>query len=411
MLSKDQEQLLTRVGPGTPMAKLFREYWVPAVRSGALVANGAPKRVRLFGENYVAFRAADGRVGFFDEACPHRRASLALARSGDNALRCIYHGWKIDVSGRVVDAPAEGTNPRLRQFLDSVAVKPYPMHEAGGMVWVYLGARDRPPAFPEFEFTRLTAGRVHVRRAELHYNWLQGFEAHLDAAHLPILHSSLLRDAGSIDRDVGLALANAAPDMELESTAYGFHEAALRSMPDGSRYARMRHVILPCFTFVPTAPGSPCSGRAIVPIDDEHTAEWYFLYHPERAISGEEIETQWRGAAGDDDNFAANLGSVENLWHQDRHAMERGHWTGFTRCVPFEDFSVSSSMGVFTDRTKERLGPSDAVLVHARKALLDALDSFSRTGVVPWQSQAIDFGAIRATTRNLAAGEDWRKAA
>jgi hypothetical protein len=276
---------------------------------------------------------------------------------------------------------------------------------------VYLGARNPAPAFPEFEFNSLPAGHVHVRRAVLNYNWLQGFEAHLDAAHLPILHSSLLRDAGSIDRDVGLALANAAPDMELETTPYGFHEAALRNLPDGSRYARMRHVILPCFTLVPTAPGSPCSGRAIVPIDDDHTAEWYFLYHAERPIRAEEIETQWHGASEDDDNFAANLGSVDNLWQQDREAMKNGHWTGLTRCVPFEDFTVSSSMGVHTDRTKERLGPSDAVLVHARKALLDALETFTRTGVAPWRPPSLDLGAIRATTSTLAAGEDWRKAA
>jgi phthalate 4,5-dioxygenase len=295
MLSRQHEELLTRVGPGTPMARLFREYWLPAVRSASLEADGAPKRVRLFGENYVAFRAADGRVGFLDEACPHRRASLALARSGGNALRCIYHGWKIDVTGRVVDAPCEATNPRLPQFLESVSVRPYPVREGGGMVWVYLGVREQPPAFPLFEFNNLPPAQVHVRRAVLNYNWLQGFEAHLDAAHLAVLHSSLLRDARSIDRDVDLALANAAPDMELESTPYGLHEAAIRRMPDGSRYARMRHVILPCFTLVPTAPDSPCSGRAIVPIDDDHTAEWYFLYHTSRPIRDEEIDVQWRG--------------------------------------------------------------------------------------------------------------------
>jgi phthalate 4,5-dioxygenase oxygenase subunit len=411
MLLREQEDLLTRVGPGSPMSRLFREYWLPAARSAGLEADGPPSRIRLFGDNYVAFRAADGRVGFFDERCPHRGASLALARSGDNALRCIYHGWKIDVSGRVVDAPCEAGNPRLKDFLESVSVRPYPVREAGGMVWVYLGKRERPPAFPMFEFNKLPAGHVHVRRAVLNYNWLQGFEAHLDAAHLAVLHSSNMIATGSIDRDVKLALENVAPEMELEPTRYGLREAALRSMPDGSCYARMRHVILPCFTLVPTAPGSPSSGRAIVPIDDEHTAEWYFLYHQQRPISREEIAVQWKGAAEDDDNFAANLGSAENLWHQDRRAMKEGHWTGLTRCIPFEDFTVSSSMGVRADRTRERLGPSDMVLVHARKALLDALEAFEKGAAPPWQSEEIDFGAIRATTCRLVPGEDWRKAA
>jgi phenylpropionate dioxygenase-like ring-hydroxylating dioxygenase large terminal subunit len=411
MLHREQEELLTRVGRGTPMASLFREYWLPAARSAALEAGGAPQRVRLFGENYVAWRDSEGHAGFLNEACPHRGASLALARNENNALHCIYHGWKIDVKGRVLDAPCEASNPRLQQFVDSVRARDYPVREAGGMLWVYLGKRKQPPPFPSFEFNNLPAGHVFVRRAVLNYNWLQGFEAHLDAAHLAVLHSSNMRVAAeALDRGSSLALDNVAPVMDLEAMPYGLREAAIRDMPDGTRYARMRHVILPCFTMVPSAPGSPRSGRAIVPIDDEHTAEWYFLYRDDRPVSREEIAAQWVGAADDDDNFAANLGTAENLWHQDRHAMKQGHWTGLTRCIPFEDFTVSTSMGVQVDRSQERLGPSDAVLVHARKALLDALEGFTTRGELPWQT-GIDFAALRATTCRLNPGEDWRKAA
>ena len=412
MLSREHEDLLTQVGPGAPMARMLREYWLPAARSAALAAGGKPQRVRLFGENYVVFRASDGTLGFLDEACPHRGASLALGRNEGNGLACIYHAWKFDVSGRLVDAPCEAANPRQREFLASIRARHYPVREAGDMVWVYLGARAEPPAFPLFEFNRLSGGHIHVRRAVLNYNWLQGLEAHLDAAHLPVLHSSTMkRFAGALDSDSGLALKNVAPLMEMEMTRYGMHEAAIRAMPDGTRYARMRQLILPFFTMVPSAPNSPCSGRAIVPIDDEHTAEWYFLYRPDRPISAQEIEAQWVGAAPDDDNFAANLGSADNLWHQDRKAMGEGHWSGLTRCIPFEDFIISTSMGVRNDRTRERLGPSDMVLVHTRKALLDALEAFQQTGTIPWQSADIDFGAIRASTARLAPGEDWRQAA
>lgn len=410
MLSHEHQELLTRVGPGTPMARMLREYWLPAARSAALVRNGAPQRVRLFGENYVAFRDGGGAVGFLDEACPHRRASLALARSGGNGLVCIYHGWKFDVAGRLIEAPCEAANPRQKEFMNSVVAGHYPVREAGGMVWVYLGAREQPPEFPLFEFNQVGEGHIKVRRALLNYNWLQGLEAHLDASHLAVLHSSTVgRFAGALDTDSGLALKNLAPEMETEMTPYGMREAAIRPMPDGTRYARMRHLILPFFTMVPSASNSPRSGRAIVPIDDEHTAEWYFIYRDDRPIKDVEIEAQWHGAAGDDDNFAANLGNDGNLWHQDRTAMENGHWSGLTRCIPFEDFTVSTSMGVRMDRTKEKLGPSDMVLVHARKALLDALDAFEADGSIAWQN-GVDFSSLRASTATLAPGEDWRKA-
>lgn len=412
MLSHEHQELLTRVGPGTPMGTMLREYWLPAARSAALVAGGAPQRVRLLGENFVVFRAGNEELGFLDEACPHRRASLALARNTGSGLTCIYHAWQFDTAGRLIDAPCEAANPRQREFMSSIRARTYPVREAGGMIWVYLGARATPPAFPLFEFNQLAPGHVFPRRAILNYNWLQGLEAHLDAAHLPVLHSSTMkRFAGALDTDSGLALQNLAPEMEMEMTDYGMREAAIRAMPDGTRYARMRHLILPFFTMVPSAPTSPCSGRAIVPIDDEHTAEWYFLYRQDRPISDKEIEAQWVGAAPDHDNFAANLGNADNLWHQDRAAMEQGHWSGLTRCIPFEDFIVSTSMGVRMDRTLERLGPSDIVLVHARKALLDALESFQKTGAVAWQGGHIDFSAIRATTARLAPGEDWRRVA
>ncbi len=408
MLSHEHQELLTRVGPGTPMARMLREYWLPAARSASLVADGKPQRVRLFGENYVVFRAAGGDIGFLDEACPHRGASLALARNEGNGLVCIYHGWKFDTAGRVLEAPCEGANPRQKEFMNSIVAGHYPVREAGGMVWVYLGARREPPEFPLFEFNQVGEGHIKVRRALLDYNWLQGLEAHLDAAHLAVLHASTIgRFAGALDSDSGLALKNLAPEMEMEMTRYGMREAAIRPMPDGTRYARMRHLILPFFTMVPSAPNSPCSGRAIVPIDDEHTAEWYFIYRHDRPISETEIKAQWLGAADNDDNFAANLGNAENMWHQDRAALKGGHWSGLTRCIPFEDFTVSSSMGIRMDRTKEKLGPSDMVLVHARKALLDALEAFQADGTISWQG-GVDFASLRAATATLAPGDDWR---
>jgi nitrite reductase/ring-hydroxylating ferredoxin subunit len=167
------------------MGEMLREYWMPACRSESLVADGAPQRVRLVGENFVAFRATDGGVGFLYEACPHRGASLALGRNEDNGLRCIFHGWKMDVCGKVVDVPAEPAETR-DAFAARLKVGHFPTHEAGGMVWVYLGKQATPPVFPDFEFNNLPASHVCARRGLVHYNWLQGLEAHIDASHVGI---------------------------------------------------------------------------------------------------------------------------------------------------------------------------------------------------------------------------------
>src|SRR5271156_4040958 len=153
MLTHEQNELLVRVEGDAPMGRLMRRYWIPACLSTQLEADGAPLRVRLLGHDYVAFRATDGRLGFFDERCPHRSASLVLARNEDCGLRCLLHGWKIDVSGQVVDTPNEFGFSRPER----IKVHHYPTQEAGGMVWVYVGGGE-PPAFPNLAFNQVPAG-------------------------------------------------------------------------------------------------------------------------------------------------------------------------------------------------------------------------------------------------------------
>src|SRR5580658_6262884 len=150
MTTLAENELMTRIEGDAPMGQLMREnYWIPFAMSSHLVHGEAPTLVRLFGANYVAFRAEDGRIGFLDELCPHRRASLSLARIEGNAVRCIYHGWKIDASGSVVECPTQTV--RTEQFAANVAVNHFPVHESGGIVWVWLGTAESPP-FPELPF-------------------------------------------------------------------------------------------------------------------------------------------------------------------------------------------------------------------------------------------------------------------
>ncbi len=290
MLNREDNELLTRIGPGTPMGGMLREYWVPACRSAKLEADGAPARIRLFGENFVAFRATDGRVGFFNEGCPHRCASLALARNEGNGLRCIFHGWKFDVSGKCVETPTEPED-RRGTFAARVPVKHWQVREAGGLVWVYLGKhQENPPRFPDYEFTRLPENQVAPRRGVIHCNWLQGLEALLDSAHVTFLHASGLGSRVGQDfykQEAAYMLETGAPVFEFIPQPYGFREGALRDQPDGKTYARVREVAFPFASFIPAPPGGYSLVCFSIPIDDEWTAQWYVGFNVHgRSIRG-----------------------------------------------------------------------------------------------------------------------------
>src|SRR4030088_917409 len=150
---------LTRVGPGTVMGDLMRCYWIPAAMSSELARDGAPLRLMLLGEKLIAFRDSAGRVGVMDHRCPHRCASLFLGRNEEGGIRCIYHGWKFDVEGRCMDMPTE---PEGYNFRDRMRTRSYPVREAGGLVWTYLGPPDTVPAFPDYDWTKLPKEQVAI---------------------------------------------------------------------------------------------------------------------------------------------------------------------------------------------------------------------------------------------------------
>jgi len=408
VLSTSENELLTRVGPGTAMGEMLREFWTPAARSAALEAGGAPRRVRLLGENFVAFRSGDGRLGFFDEGCPHRCSSLALARNEADGLRCIFHGWKIDVEGRVVDCPTEPPERRAA-FAASVPHRRYPVREAGGIVWVYLGKRATPPKLFDFEFHHKPADAV-VRCAVVHGNWLQGFEGQLDSAHLGVLHSSSIVAGQARPGDNALSRysqQNTSPRFELMETPYGFREAALRALPDGTVYARIREVVFPYYSFIPGEHGEPRLVVVVVPIDDEWSAHWYYFMSPFGPVPEAYRRQMMWGTGADDDDYAADRGSAANVWHQDRAAMNGGHWSGITRNFTYEDFIVEESMGPIVDRSREYLGSSDAVIVRARRLLLDALKEHAEGRLPFGLDRDLDYSRIRALAIRIPAERNW----
>jgi nitrite reductase/ring-hydroxylating ferredoxin subunit len=410
MLTRNQNELLTRIGPETPMGDMLREYWVPACRSAKLEADGAPERIRLFGENFVAFRATDGRVGFLQEGCPHRCASLALARNEENGLRCIFHGWKFSVEGKCVDAPTEPAGQR-EEFARRVPVRSHPTHEGGGLVWVYLGKKAEPPRFPDYEFTHLPDDHVQPTRGIIRTNWLQGLEALLDSAHVTFLHSSNL--GGAVGRAIfkeesDYMLNDGAPTFEFVAQPYGFREGAIRDEGGELNYARIREVSLPFFSFIPSTPGGPGIVCCSIPIDDVTTAQWYIAYDPHQPLQ-RDIMNAYGTTSGDPDYFNSDMGGPENMWKQDRAAMKAGHWTGITgRGNAYEDFVVQESMGPIVDRSKEYLGTCDRVIYRARKLLLDAVKGYKETGEVAFAGPEVQYDRIRAISFAYRKGDDWK---
>jgi len=410
---REENDLLTQVGPGTPMGRMLRQYWTPAIRANAIEADGAPVPVRLFGQEFVAFRATDGRAGFVDEACPHRGVSMTLARNENNHLQCIFHGWTFDVTGKLLDAPAEPVE-RREKFCRTVKVNCYTVREAAGVVWVFVGEGEAPP-FPNFEFATVPENQVHMRRGVLHYNWVQGVEAHIDSSHVPFLHSGYLvqnKRAGFVEQGnleaLRLMLLDRSPEFEFETTLWGLREGALRDIGEGKAHARIREIALPYFTFIPGPPNGQCFARMSTPIDDDTTAEWYLVYDPVRPLTEDAIRGQFGYMSDDPDNFATNLGSTFNQWGQDRQAMKEGHFSGLTKGIAFEDFAVQASMGRRVDRSLEQLGSSDTIIVKVRRMLMEALDNFLKGKPAPWR-EGFDYQHIRSQSVTYTKGEDWRR--
>lgn len=357
---------MTRVENDAPMGRLLREnYWFPAALSHILVRDGKPHPVRLLGENFVVFRSTDGRVGFFNEHCPHRRASLLLARNEDNALRCIFHGWKFGVDGEVLEVPTEPNNQT--EYCKNVPLKHYPVREAGGMVWVWLGAGEAK-RFPDFRFNTVPDDQVYAVCQKVEANWVQDVEQGLDSAHVGILHSHWLKAFG-----IAATGVDTAPTYELENTPAGYRYAAIRKMADGQRYFRVSEFVMPFFAFIP--PEEMPDGDALViittPVDDYNSTHWMLRYNRLRPL-----KYSFMNPVEDRTNFPPlPPGGHDESWGQDRDAMLRGHFTGFHH-INTEDFAVANSLGTIVDRTQEYLNTADRPIMRLRQQLLDTVKQF-----------------------------------
>src|SRR5579859_5584040 len=186
MLKREENELITRTGPGTPMGNTIRRYWMPALLASELPhPDSDPVRLRLLGEDLIAFRDTDGKVGLIQNNCPHRGASLFFGRNEEAGLRCVYHGWKFDVTGACVDMPNE---PAESDFKQKVRATAYPCVERNGIVWTYMGSRQMAPPLPELGWALVPAEARQSLRYARACNWLQALEGDIDSSHVNYLH-------------------------------------------------------------------------------------------------------------------------------------------------------------------------------------------------------------------------------
>jgi phthalate 4,5-dioxygenase len=403
MLSQVDNDILTRVGADLPMGRLLRQYWIPFLLASDLPEpNSDPLRVRLLGEDLIAFRDTTGRIGLLANHCPHRGASLFFGRNEEAGLRCVYHGWKFDVDGTCLDMPNE---PPESDFKDKVRVLAYPCVERAGVIWTYMGSVKPLPALPDLEWALVPDDQRYLSLRVQECNWVQSLEGAIDASHSNFLHSALKKkDAppalfgemtqGAVYRD-----RDPHPHFETLTHAHGVLVAARRDAEPDTYYWRINQFLMPFYTvFPPTGGDPPCSGHMWVPIDDNNTLVWHFTYHPRRPLSEPELHAMRYGRNGQDafhaalDRFRAPLARAYGGLHPDRarsndYLLDRqlqrtrqffgvvGGWA--------QDAAVQESMGAIYARWQEHLGSSDVGIIAVRRYLIDAAREFVEGHAAP----------------------------
>jgi phenylpropionate dioxygenase-like ring-hydroxylating dioxygenase large terminal subunit len=389
MLTRKQNELLTRTGPGTPMGSLFRRYWLPALLADELrEADGAPVRVQLLSERLLAFRDTQGRLGLVDEFCTHRGASLWLGRNEENGLRCAYHGWKYDVTGQCVEIPSEPDNPKLCRRMK---LKSYPLVERGGMLWTYMGPPELQPPLPEYDWVKVPEENRYISKRIQACNYLQAMEGGLDSIHSTFLHRFSVGDDPLLKRDpVSAAYIKADPRpvfVPMDSPG-GLYIATRRNAEEDKYYWRVTQWLMPCFNLFAPYKGNPHGGHAWVPIDDEHSWTYSIDYHPTRALTTEEREAMHSGKGIHVRTVPGTFVPAANRHNDyliDRQAQkERRSFCGVIG-IGEQDAAVQESMGPVQDRTREHPVPTDNGIIMTRRKLLAAAQACERAEKLPGQ--------------------------
>jgi phenylpropionate dioxygenase-like ring-hydroxylating dioxygenase large terminal subunit len=413
-ITREQNETLTRVGPGTPMGDALRRYWIPACLQEEIAEPDCPPvRVRLLGEDLVAFRDSAGQVGLLSAYCAHRLAPLFFGRNEECGLRCVYHGWKFDVTGQCVDTPSEPPFSRLSRRMSVTA---YPTWEGGGIVWAYLGPEALMPDPPDYEWLRAPSTHYRVSKTGEPCNYLQAVEGGIDTAHSSFAHNNDLSNSRLLrNRDTH-------PELEVEVTDYGFRYASIRSISQDTSYLRIYQFIMPNQQMrggLLDREGNPArlpsvNGHVWVPIDDENTFvyNWKYSADERSPISDEQWAGVERQAGRGQEHFIPGSYwlklSPENDYGIDRERQRTQNFTGILG-VNTQDFALQTGMGRIVDRSLEHPGSSDVAIVAARRLLLQAAADAAANGPLRGTDPG-SYRMIRAADAVVDAAQSWREA-
>lgn len=398
----EDNELLTRVGPGTLMGELFRQYQIPVLLSKELEPGGPPKRVRLLGEDLVAFRTSKGRVGLVGELCSHRRASLYFGRIEEEGIRCVYHGWKYGFDGQCLEM---ANVPAEYDFKEKIHHPAYPCVERSGIIWGYMGPSSEPPPVPYLEFLTVPEENRYLdNRDYQNCNYFQALEGGIDPSHGAFLHGPIhslhlgdenaTRTHGSAfgaDQDVGgsfraaFATGERVPRVEMAETDYGVMMAGRREAADPSKYLwRINHFFMPFYTMAPLETDAPYLAHMWVPVDDEHLINWRPRWNPLRALTEDERRSfifehtpPIPEAYGDIRLTATRANNYFMDWD-----IHRSRKFGVPT-LHLEDVCITESQGSIVDRTKENLTQADAPIVAVRDRLMNAAKALRDHGTLP----------------------------
>jgi phthalate 4,5-dioxygenase len=372
-VSKEENQVLTQTGAGTPMGDLLRRFWIPALLPEELPRPDCPPvRVQLMGERLIAFRDSDGQIGLIDEFCAHRGVSLWFGRNEDCGLRCAYHGWKYDVTGQCTDLPSEPESTGMRA---RIKLKSYPCIEHGGMIWTYMGPPEQRPAPPSLEWCLVKPERRFISKRLQECNFLQAMEGGIDSSHVPFLHGGALKTDPLFQGAKGNVYTenDRMPYFEIVEFPGGLLIGARRNADEDRYYWRITPWIVPFYTLIPPRAGHPLGGHAWVPIDDTHCWSWSINYHPHRALTREQLAAM-KGGHGIHVRYipgtyipAANRA---NDYLMDREGQAAGLTFSGVDGFAMQDASLQESMGPIIDRSRENLVTTDNGIIFARRLLL-----------------------------------------
>jgi phthalate 4,5-dioxygenase len=402
MLTREENERVTRSGPGTPLGKLLRAYWQPAALVSEMPAERAVKAIRLLGEDLVLFHRDDGGWALVSRFCAHRGVDLSFGRLECGGLRCLYHGWLYSPDGRCLEQPAE---PAYSRFFDKIRITAYPCQERNGIIFAYLGAGE-PPPFPSYDCFVAPEDYTFAFKGWWECNWLQGLEGGIDPSHVSFLHRFLQQDprevygqqfAEKVD-GTGRTLSaivgeNFRPDIDVESAEYGLRVFAIRQLDEQTKHVRITNLLFPNAFVIPFG-NSKVFTQWHVPIDDNNHY-WYMILYDffEKTDKDTLLQQRIQGVSLPDYQPLRNR---TNDWGFDAREQQQLTFTGMGLDINVHDQWAVESMGRIQDRTQERLGVSDRAVSANRRLLLRSIAAFE-SGATPL-GLAIDAPTAAALT-------------